>query len=72
VDTTWDYDVFGAVRDLTGSQPNDFTFAGEQTDGSTGLQYLRARSRTRYRAGCPVAAQRVLSSRGPAGDGSRR
>jgi RHS repeat-associated protein len=43
VDTTWDYDVFGAVRGLTGSQPNDFTFAGEQVDGSTGLQYLRAR-----------------------------
>ncbi|HEU0073641.1 MAG TPA: RHS repeat-associated core domain-containing protein [Dehalococcoidia bacterium] len=43
VDTTWDYDVFGAVRNLTGSQPNDFTFAGEQVDGSTGLQYLRAR-----------------------------
>jgi RHS repeat-associated protein len=43
VDTTWDYDVFGAVRGLTGSQPNDFSFAGEQVDGSTGLQYLRAR-----------------------------
>jgi RHS repeat-associated protein len=43
VDTAWDYDVFGAVRNLTGSQPNDFTFAGEQVDGSTGLQYLRAR-----------------------------
>jgi RHS repeat-associated protein len=43
VDTAWDYDVFGAVRGLTGSQPNDFTFAGEQVDGSTGLQYLRAR-----------------------------
>jgi RHS repeat-associated protein len=43
VDTAWDYDVFGAVRGLSGSQPNDFTFAGEQVDGSTGLQYLRAR-----------------------------
>jgi RHS repeat-associated protein len=31
------------VRNLTGSQANDFTFAGEQVDGSTGLQYLRAR-----------------------------
>jgi RHS repeat-associated protein len=31
------------VRNLTGSQPNDFTFAHEQVDGSTGLQYLRAR-----------------------------
>jgi RHS repeat-associated protein len=43
VDTAWDYDVFGGVRNLTGSQPNDFSFAGEQVDGSTGLQYLRAR-----------------------------
>jgi RHS repeat-associated protein len=40
---TYDYDVFGGVRGMTGSQPNDFTFAGEQVDGSTGLQYLRAR-----------------------------
>jgi RHS repeat-associated protein len=39
----YDYDVFGALRDSSGSQPNDFTFAGEQVDGSTGLQYLRAR-----------------------------
>jgi len=43
VDTTWDYDVFGGVRPTSGGQPNDFTFAGEQVDGSTGLQYLRAR-----------------------------
>lgn len=40
---TYDYDVFGAVRAETGSQANDFTFAGEQVDGSAGLQYLRAR-----------------------------
>jgi RHS repeat-associated protein len=39
----YDYDVFGALRDSSGSQANDFTFAGEQVDGSTGLQYLRAR-----------------------------
>ena len=26
----YDYDVFGALRDSSGSQPNDFTFAGEQ------------------------------------------
>ena len=35
--------MFSAVRNLIGSQPNDFTFAGEQVDGFTGLQYLRAR-----------------------------
>jgi RHS repeat-associated protein len=40
---TYDYDVFGALRDSSGSQANDFTFAGEQVDDSTGLQYLRAR-----------------------------
>ncbi|HEX5141920.1 MAG TPA: RHS repeat-associated core domain-containing protein [Dehalococcoidia bacterium] len=40
---TYDYDVFGAERASTGSQANDFTFAGEQVDESTGLQYLRAR-----------------------------
>jgi RHS repeat-associated protein len=39
----YDYDVFGALRDSSGSQDNDFTFTGEQVDGSTGLQYLRAR-----------------------------
>jgi RHS repeat-associated protein len=39
----YDYDVFGGLRDSSGSQANDFTFAGEQVDGSTGLQYLRAR-----------------------------
>jgi RHS repeat-associated protein len=40
---TYDYDVFGAVRGMTGAQPNDFTFAGEQVDGSSDLYYLRAR-----------------------------
>jgi RHS repeat-associated protein len=40
---TYDYDVFGTVRGISGFQPNAFTFAGEQLDGSTGLQYLRAR-----------------------------
>lgn len=28
---------------VTGSLANEFDFAGQQTDGSTGLQYLRAR-----------------------------
>jgi RHS repeat-associated protein len=39
----YDYDVFGALRDSSGSQANDFTFAGEQGDASADLQYLRAR-----------------------------
>lgn len=39
---SYGYDVFGAVRNQTGSSPNEFTFTGEQVDG-TGLQYLRAR-----------------------------
>jgi RHS repeat-associated protein len=38
----YQYDVFGAIRDHTGDSPNEFTFTGEQNDG-TGLEYLRAR-----------------------------
>jgi RHS repeat-associated protein len=40
---SYEYDVFGAIRDSTGSVANAFTFAGEQEDSSTGLLYLRAR-----------------------------
>jgi len=40
---TYNYDVFGAIRSSTGTQANAFKFTGEQVDGSTGLQYLRAR-----------------------------
>jgi RHS repeat-associated protein len=40
---TYEYGVFGDVRSSTGTQANAFTFTGEQTDGSTGLEYLRAR-----------------------------
>jgi RHS repeat-associated protein len=40
---TYEYDVFGAVRSSTGSQPNEFKFTGEQVDATTGLEYLRAR-----------------------------
>jgi RHS repeat-associated protein len=43
VANTYEYDVFGAVRASTGSQPNEFRFTGEQADDSTSLQYLRAR-----------------------------
>jgi RHS repeat-associated protein len=34
--------VYGAIRSQTGTQPNEFTFTGEQVDAS-GLEYLRAR-----------------------------
>jgi RHS repeat-associated protein len=37
------YDVYGKTKTATGPQSNDFQFAGEQGDASTGLQYLRAR-----------------------------
>jgi len=40
---SYTYDVFGAIRSMTGSPTNDFTFAGEQVDEETGLIYLRAR-----------------------------
>ena len=36
------YDVYGKKTSSTGSQANEFDFAGQQTD-ATGLQYLRAR-----------------------------
>jgi hypothetical protein len=55
---TYEYDVFGAVRSSTGSTANAFTFTGEQTDSSTGLEYLGARyydsSPTPTAAGSPV------------------
>jgi RHS repeat-associated protein len=39
----YEYDVFGRTTSATGVQANEFQFAGEQVDSSTGLQYLRAR-----------------------------
>jgi RHS repeat-associated protein len=39
---TYGYDVYGKVTSSSGSAPNEFDFAGQQTD-PTGLQYLRAR-----------------------------
>jgi RHS repeat-associated protein len=39
----YNYDVFGAIRSGLGSQANAWTFTGEQTDATTGLEYLRAR-----------------------------
>ena len=36
------YDIYGKKTSSTGSQANEFDFAGQQTD-PTGLQYLRAR-----------------------------
>lgn len=41
VQDSYTYDVYGKPT-KTGSLPNEFDFAGQQTDG-TGLQYLRAR-----------------------------
>ena len=45
------YDPFDAIVGSTGSQDNAFTFTGEQTDPSTGLEYLRAATSTRRRDG---------------------
>ena len=39
---SYTYDVYGKTTASSGSQANDFQFAGQQTD-PTGLQYLRAR-----------------------------
>jgi RHS repeat-associated protein len=38
----YEYDVYGTLRSSSGSQHNEFQFAGQQTDPN-GLQYLRAR-----------------------------
>ncbi len=38
----YEYDMYGTLRSSSGSQDNEFQFAGQQTDPS-GLQYLRAR-----------------------------
>ena len=43
VQKSYQYDVYGEVTGGSGSLANEFDFAGQQTDGSTGLQYLRAR-----------------------------
>ena len=42
VQNSYTYDVYGEAS-VTGSLANEFDFAGQQTDGDTGLQYLRAR-----------------------------
>ncbi len=42
VQNSYTYDIYGEPT-VTSSLANEFDFAGQQTDGSTGLQYLRAR-----------------------------
>ncbi len=42
VQKSYTYDVYGKATP-TGTLANEFDFAGQETDGSTGLQYLRAR-----------------------------
>lgn len=39
----YEYDIYGAKTSSSGGQANEFDFARQQTDGSTGPQYLRAR-----------------------------
>jgi RHS repeat-associated protein len=40
---TYAYDAFGAIRSQTGSSGNYWKFTGEQRDGESGFDYLRAR-----------------------------
>jgi RHS repeat-associated protein len=42
VQKSYTYDVYGKPT-ATGTLANEFDFAGQETDPSTGLQYLRAR-----------------------------
>lgn len=43
VTDTYDYDAYGDQVASTGATQNEYGFAGERSDPSTGLQYLRAR-----------------------------
>jgi RHS repeat-associated protein len=40
---TYSYDAYGAVTGSTGTASTPFQYAGQYTDGESGLQYLRAR-----------------------------
>ena len=48
---TYEYEVFGEVSASTGTLDNFFEFTGEQSDSSTGLQYLRRATTTQPRGG---------------------
>ena len=41
--TSYDHGAYGEVKTSSGPGGNEFQFTGQQVDGSTGLQYLRAR-----------------------------
>uniref|UniRef100_UPI001CD03D34 RHS repeat-associated core domain-containing protein n=1 Tax=Oscillatoria salina TaxID=331517 RepID=UPI001CD03D34 len=43
VTDTYTYDAYGNLVASSGSSKSDYLFAGEQRDGETGLDYLRAR-----------------------------
>src|SRR5919198_2079825 len=43
VAATYNYDAYGKRTSVTGSLYNPFGYAGEYTDGESGLLYLRAR-----------------------------
>ncbi len=43
ISARYSYDAFGLERSYAGVNSTGFTFAGEQMDSDTGLQYLRAR-----------------------------
>jgi YD repeat-containing protein len=45
------YDVYGKVTSSSGSQANEFQFAGQQTDPRTGLQYLPGQGITTWTRG---------------------
>ena len=52
---TYEYEVFGEVSASTGTLDNFFEFTGEQSDSSTGLQYLRRATTTQPRGGLLAA-----------------
>jgi RHS repeat-associated protein len=65
VQKSYTYDVYGKPT-ATGTLANEFDFAGQDTDPSTGLQYLRARymdpATGRFTSRDPMASGRTLRS----------
>jgi YD repeat-containing protein len=49
---TYTYDAYGAVTASTGTASTPFQYAGQYTDGESGLQYLRARYYDPQTRGC--------------------
>ena len=68
---SYEYDAFGAVRSRSGSTANAFTYTGERTDASTGLEYPSASSGRALRARYCDAETGAFISRDPVANPNR-